>query len=118
MLKYFDDVIVPYTRRRPCALLLDSFRAHWTPTVRDAAWWYNIQLIEVPKGQTPIFQPLDVSFNAQFKIFRMQETLDSANRGVMDLEEKRQIILRAAKAYGSTSKQVVQRGWKPLLFKH
>ena len=118
MLKYLDDVVVPYTKRRPCALLVDSFRAHWTPMVRQASWWYNIELIEVPKGQTPLFQPLDISCNAQFKHLRVEECHDASNRGVMDLEDKGQIVRRAAKAYDKISREVVRSGWKPLLFDH
>jgi hypothetical protein len=118
MLQYIDEVIVPYTKRRPCALLVDSYAAHWTPMVRQCAWWYNIELIEVPKGQTPLFQPLDILFNAQFKRLRLEECRDSCNRGVNDLEDKGQIVRRAAWAYDAIGRKVVRSGWKPLLFDH
>jgi hypothetical protein len=116
MLKYIDDVIVPYTKRHPCALLLDSYPAHWTPMVKQCAWWYNIELIQVPKGYTHLFQPLDISFNAPFQMYRQKECTLASQSSCEDLEEKHKIIDRAAKAYNLVSKEVILNGWKPILF--
>ena len=35
--QYFRDVLLPYTRCQPAAIILDSYRAHFTPRVVEAA---------------------------------------------------------------------------------
>jgi hypothetical protein len=116
MLKYIEEIIVPYTNRQPCALLLDSHPPHWTPMVKQCAWWYDIELIQVPKGLTDLFQPLDVSFNSPFQLNRQREFTIASQTSCVDIEEKYKIIDRAAKAYDSVSKEAVLSGWKPILF--
>lgn len=70
MIKYFKDVIYQHTQGRPCALILDDYRAHWTDEVKYIAEQLNIKLIHVPKGMTSSLQPLDVNFNGPFKMKR------------------------------------------------
>jgi hypothetical protein len=116
MLQYIEEVIVPYTSRQPCALLLDSHPPHWTPMVKQCAWWYNIELIQVPKGLTDVFQPLDVSFNSPFLMHRQKECSLASQTSCVDIEQKHKIIERAAKAYMQVSKEIILAGWKPILF--
>ena len=68
MLQWFADVIQPYTQSKPAALIVDTYAAHLTPAVRAAAAAINLELIEVPRGQTATRQPLDVSFNGPLKV--------------------------------------------------
>lgn len=48
-------------------LLLDQFTAHVDDFIKNEAKNYNITLIFIPKGQTSILQPLDVSINGILK---------------------------------------------------
>jgi hypothetical protein len=63
MALYLRDVLVPFTHGNPAALIIDSYKAHFTPAIRDAAAAMNLQLIQVPGGCTADLQPLDASFN-------------------------------------------------------
>jgi len=74
MVRYIHDVIQPYTRSRPAALILDDYAAHWTAPVQEAAAAINLRLIAVPnfKGATAMLQPLDVAFNGPLKMKRAQ----------------------------------------------
>lgn len=54
-LKWLSDRI----NGKPCALLIDSYRAHKQPQVLTEAKKLNIELIFVPSCGTSIFQPLD-----------------------------------------------------------
>lgn len=116
MLKYIDNIIVPYTKRRPCALLVDSYAPHLTPLVHQCALWYNIEIIMVPKGQTPTLQPLDISFNAEFKRNRQRECSIATQCGIDNLENKDEILKRAAKDYEQVTKNTILKGWKPIIF--
>ena len=115
MIDYFDRVLLPFTNRQPCALLLDSFAAHWTVDVRKAAFDRKIELIEIPKGTTGEIQPLDVSFNAQYKRNRQQILRDSIANHELNLEERKQVVLRCAKAASNVTRKIILAGWKPLL---
>ena len=72
MALYFRDVLLPYTHCRPAALIVDSYRAHFTPAVRAAAAAMELQLIQVPGGCTAELQPLDVNFNRTLLMKRKQ----------------------------------------------
>jgi hypothetical protein len=56
-----ERVIVPYTKGRPAALIMDDYKAHWVQKVTDYAAANKIHLIKVPAGETPRLQPLDRS---------------------------------------------------------
>lgn len=72
MVLYFRDALQPFTRSRPAALILDSYNAHFTPAVHEAAAAINLHLIQVPGGCTAELQPLDVSFNGPLLMKRKQ----------------------------------------------
>jgi hypothetical protein len=112
MLDYLQKVIINHTKGRNCALILDDFGAHWTPAVQKAAEEGRIELIRVPKGMTSVLQPLDVSFNSQFKLLRILECQKEMIRNTGALEEKEKIVLRASVAYHKVTKEIVLRGWK------
>jgi len=63
MLQWIRDVVLPYTRGAPSALILDRYTSHHTRDVTDLASLHHIQLILVPAGQTSKLQPLDVNIN-------------------------------------------------------
>lgn len=58
MIRYLD-FLHSITKGRPCALLLDVFKAHHTINVITRANELNIQLIYMPANGTSLFQPLD-----------------------------------------------------------
>ena len=63
MLQWLRDVVLPYTRTSPAALILDSYAAHFTPAVRTVAMDIHLDLIRVPDGCTSELQSLGVYFN-------------------------------------------------------
>jgi hypothetical protein len=69
---YVYDVVNPYTHSRPAALIMDSYKAHWTNAVQLAASKMNLHLILVPPGTTSELQPLDVGFNGALVMKRKQ----------------------------------------------
>ena len=57
----------------PCALIMDIFRAHITPWVRETAKRLDIDLIIVPANGTSKYQPLDFKIFGTLKQFARQE---------------------------------------------
>lgn len=115
MLKYLKEVIINYTKRKNCALILDDYGAHWTTAVQQIAKDNNIQLIRVPKGLTAVLQPLDISFNSQFNHLRGLECQNDMMRNAGGVEGKEKILHRASFAYHEVTKEIVLRGWKPII---
>ena len=58
--KWIDDVLLPYTRDRPAAILLDSYSVHFTNDIELHLADHNIRSIRIPENNTSINQPLDV----------------------------------------------------------
>jgi len=94
MLDYLDDIIVPYTKKKPCALLLDSFGAHFTELVKDKAEQLNIELIKIPESQTATLQPLDINVNGPMK--RISDSIWS---------EQKQLIPELSDSYSAAVKR-------------
>jgi hypothetical protein len=104
MIDYFDQVIMPYARGQPCALVLDDYGVHWTTEVLVAAFHRKIELIHIPKGQTGVLRPLDVSFNSKYKRYRQQLLRDAISNHQSRLEDRRKVVLRSASAASLVSK--------------
>lgn len=64
---YLDDVVIPASDGRPCALVMDSYRAHITDGIYEKAKENNIEIIVVPACMTSILSPLDVGVNGILK---------------------------------------------------
>jgi hypothetical protein len=64
---FIHRCILPHTRRRQCALVLDSYKAHMTDEVKRVCAHENIHLIFVPPGLTPDRQMLDRTCFAPLK---------------------------------------------------
>ena len=60
MIEWINRVLLPYTRGRECALVVDSVKSHHTAEVRRYLEANDIDLIVVPGWSTPHLQPLDV----------------------------------------------------------
>ncbi len=114
MIEYMKSVILFYTKGKNCALLLDSYKAHWTQKAKDFAKANNIQLIQIPEGRTGEFQPPDVSFNAVYKRNRQKLLREAMEMGELDLEGRHSVITRAWKAATLVNKETILRGWEPL----
>jgi len=104
MLKWLQDVVQPYTRSSPAALILDSFSAHFAPNVQEAAATINLELIQVPPGATSILQPLDVQYNGTLLNVRKRiwSERKQANPSMEDTPQ--QAIQRQAIAYATRTK--------------
>jgi hypothetical protein len=63
MVEWLHSVFLERTWFKPCALILDDYRAHWTKEMEIHAQALNIRLIHVPPGMTSVCQPLDVRYN-------------------------------------------------------
>jgi hypothetical protein len=112
MALFFRDVVLPWTHAEPAALILDSYKAHFTQNVRDAAAAMNLQLIQVPGGCTKNLQPLDVNFNGPLLMKRKQIW---AQMKLLDpfVEDTHQAAIeRAQKAYASIEKKTVKSAFR------
>jgi hypothetical protein len=67
MITWLQTVIKPYTDKRPCLLVMDSFAAHLTPAVRQEMERLNVTPAVIPGGCTCKAQPLDVVLNKPLK---------------------------------------------------
>ena len=115
MCKYIEQVIFPRIQGAPCAVMVDSYTAHLTEDVAQVAFGHNVDLIVVPRGQTPIFQPLDISFNADFKQRRNHLYSEFLRDGNHDLENLGPVVRRTVAAYTQVSQKVILKGWNAIL---
>ena len=53
MIEWIDRVLLPYTRGRPSALVVDSLKAHHTSAVQRHLEANDVELIVVPGWSTP-----------------------------------------------------------------
>ena len=111
MLQWLRDVVLPHTGGRPAALILDSFRAHWTYAVRVAAMRMQLELIQVPPGCTATLQPLDVSFNGPMLKARQAIWLKHKLAFPEGRDSQQRAVERAQLAYASISKAATRSAW-------
>jgi hypothetical protein len=112
MCKYINDIIIPYTKKRECALIVDSYGAHFTDKVKQLANDNSIQLIMVPKGQTATLQPLDISFNSHMKQYCQNLYLEGLRNGIPQIDERQNVIIRAFNSCNLVSENIILNGWK------
>ena len=67
MIRWIKEILRPYTQRRPALLVMDSFSAHLTPSVRRELERINTYPAIIPGGCTSKAQPLDVVINKPYK---------------------------------------------------
>jgi hypothetical protein len=115
MLRYLKEIVLPYTKKRPAALLLDNYGAHWEECVTDFCSKNKLRLIEVPEGETGQLQPLDVSVNAAMKNKRRKLYVEDriADPDTCDSVEK--AVWRGHASYDSVNSEVIKKGWKPAI---
>ena len=106
MALYLRDVLLPYTRCRPAALILDSYRAHFSPAVCEAAAAMNLQLIQVPGGCTAELQPLDARFNGPLLMKRKQIWAAQKLLHPFAVDSAQAAVERAQQAYTAMPKSL------------
>jgi hypothetical protein len=112
MLAWIKDIIVPYTRDRPCALILDSYNSHWADDVIALAEEHNIQLIQVPVAQTSILQPLDVNFNGPMLASRRKIAHARKLENPFALDSYQATVERSQIAYGAMTVPLTLKAWQ------
>jgi hypothetical protein len=112
MALYFRDILLPYTRCRPAALLLDSYTAHFTDAVRSAAAAMNLQLIQVPASCTAELQPLDVGFNGPLSMKRKQLWAEQKIAAPATEDTRARALDRAQRAYSALPKSTAQQAYR------
>lgn len=111
MLDWMQGPLFNYTQGRPCALLLDSYSAHWTKKVRELAELLRVELIQVPRRMTSELQPLDVRFNGPMKVKRMAIWLRKRAANPLFSDSWQAATERAQLAYQAMSKSTAKRAW-------
>jgi hypothetical protein len=112
MALYFRHVLLPYTHAEPAALILDSYRAHLTSNVREAAQAMQLQLIIVPGGCTKELQPLDVNFNGPLLMKRKQIWAQKKLSNPFADDTHQGAIERTQQAYASIDQHTVESAWR------
>jgi hypothetical protein len=112
MLRYLADVVQPYTASQPSALILDSYRAHFSPAVLSAAAVMNLRLIQVPGGCTGELQPLDVNFNRPLLMKRKKIWAQHKLLHPFSIDSPQAAIERAQQAYQSLHKGIALQAFK------
>ena len=87
MLLWIKEVWQTYTKGRHALLVLDSFRAHLTNSVKVAFAKVNTTICVIPGGCTSVLQPLDVSLNKPFKACIRQSWSEYIQQQVQQIGE-------------------------------
>jgi hypothetical protein len=112
MALYFRDVLLPRTHAAPAALVVDGYRAHFTPAVQEAAAAMNLELIQVPAGCTSTLQPLDVNFNGPLLAKRKHLWAQKKLVNPFAEDSAQAAIQRAQEAYDEMDKSLVLSAWR------
>lgn len=112
MLRWLIEVIKPAIPKRGAALIIDSYDAHWTPAVCECARKMKLRLIEVPKGTTSEYQPLDISVNGPMKRIEQRLFMDHKLNFPESSDTIENAVLRAFNAYNEIGKHTILKGWE------
>ena len=110
-LRYLREVVSPWLEGNPCALLVDSYGAHWTAEAQRVAASLNIELIEVPHSLTHICQPLDISFNGPMKQKRVQKWTAERHFGENITDNVERTVMRAFAAFQAVQDETISKGF-------
>lgn len=111
MIRYLEEIVKPYLRGRPGALIIDDYAAHWEENVIEKAEELNIELIKVPIGNTAGFQPLDISVNGPMKQTRIRLSMEERWENISTLDNVPELVNRAYKAYQLITPKLIIDGW-------
>jgi hypothetical protein len=81
-LDYLQRVILPYTRGQPATIVHDSLTSHNTPAVLSFLRKRKLSIINVPAGQTPTLQPLDVGIFGPLKATARRRWKEEKQRNI------------------------------------
>ncbi len=112
MVDYMDNVVAHYTQNQPSALILDDYRAHHAPAVQQAAARHNIEIIPVPKGQTPVLQPLDVGINGLIKQKAREKWIEDKQTPGKEPDTILGAVTRVNNALHSIPPRLIQSAWE------
>ena len=112
IVRWLAEVVQPFTKSEPAALVMDDFAAHWTDEVKEAALAIKLQLICVPKGTTSEYQPLDARFNGPMTKARQRLWTQQRMLHPDSLDSFQQAVERASQAYDSLSQHSTQEAWR------
>ncbi len=96
-----------YTNRQPALLVLDSFRAHLTDTVKKETRKAGGTLAVIPGGCTSKLQPLDVSINKPFKAVVRTKWIQHIRDEVTRVNKAKESGDTNAKVKGPGKQQIV-----------
>ena len=111
MIQYMNEIVIPYLKGRPGALVTDEYAAHWTDEVIALAAANNIELIRVPPTTTSQRQPLDCAVFGPFKQIRQGIALKTRHTEISVLDNPEEAVIRASKAWEFITKKTIQQGW-------
>mgnify|MGYP001031493245 CR=1 FL=1 len=109
MLKYLEWLSENVAEGKPCALVLDCYRAHRTDNVKEKAKDLNIELIFVPASGTSLFQPLDRRI---FGILKSNLRLLAGTNIYNGPTRYATITQHLLTAWSRISKRALKSGWK------
>jgi len=113
VMKNYLDWLYEQMNHKPCALIIDCFKAHIDEEIKKYAKQKNIELIIVPACGTGIYQPLDRKI---FGILKAKLRADENQRQILQDEKQyknRFKIVEAAMeaAWEEISEEALTSGW-------
>ena len=111
-IEYMEGIIVPYINDQPAVLIVDAYKAHLTPRVRDFCADKNIRLVKVPHRATSTLQPLDVGVFGLAKLDIYAAAKEQMFQLIRDEEDRWKSMAACIEALSRVSIRAVQRGWK------
>lgn len=112
MCYWLNEVVKPYLQRKPAAIILDEYYAHWTLNVVNLCEELNIEMIQVPGGTTAVCQPLDISVMGPMKQLRQRLANEHRWNNISVLDNAEEAVIRAYQAYQLIDAETIKRGWK------
>lgn len=110
--RWLNDIVKPYLKGNPGALVMDDYAAHWTEEVRAAARDIHLQLIQVPAGLTSYYQPLDVSIYGPMTKARQRMWLRERLNHPAYKDSHQNAVERAQLAYQGISRALAIEAWR------
>lgn len=88
IIKWLDDILLPYVKGKHCILLWDTYEAHKSDKVLEYLKKHpHVHIGMIVGGRTSKDQPLDISINKQFKDICKKESICYTNSLIRFLDE-------------------------------
>jgi hypothetical protein len=116
--RYVTEVIVPFCKGHPAALIADSYSPHISVRSESLAADFDIACIQVPPGTTAALQPNDVGVYGVLTSMVKADYLDKIRNNSAAYDSQHDAVARYLDCWERLDRDTIRKAWliaNPLL---